>query len=526
MHQLLQNVSPRRLVVEIHAEWGLQRSFFADVRRIRELYEVPLSCRVTLVTIWRHLVVWFISHWNWRAADAIPLCQYMPARDGLSRQLTGHRLCYLANPDEEEIRLGGAPLAALRHFDVVGLTELFDESLLLLARKAGLRHLGYAKLAENAREDIPRLVHAVASQIMAAASGLASADPLILTDGEGRTTLSGGDSDLPHAYSNRTGAALGDEEAFRQRLSLHAGSVRAMHRLALESKRQVEARVVLRGAENAKAACAFHPCDTKLHVANGVWNSSFCDGVDGAALIRRMLDRTSTDRLVHAAVLLRLRRDLAAEGLVKRDLKLKMERLGRAKKRVVEWRERDMSGEAVSLCGTLKCTKDLVRSCVGCRFNVVPPVEGCWPPWEDQFSPDERAYYCKRSWTRYPAFDAAEIEFQHWPKVAPIPCWQTCWEAMTADRAASHGVAPTCFPTNPDVAFANATCAPGAAHACASDARVGGAAATARSLRCSAPCNAPLRPSLAEFWHQVWLKQPRIRDLDSLNISCPCWPGG
>lgn len=525
MHQLLQNVATRRLIVEIHGEWGVPRSFFADVRRIRELYEVPLGCRVTLVTMLRHPVLWYLSHWNWRASKAIPLCQYMPARDGLSRQLTGHRLCYLANPDQKEVRLGRAPLSALHHFDVVGLTELFDETLLLLGRKAGLRHLGYAKLAENAVGNMPRLAHAVTSQILSAAGGVSSADPMIEAQGEGRTAPSSEAAAVSRASAGGTGAAVGDGRLFEQRLSSHAGSVRAMERLALESKRQVEARVVLQGSDKAKASCVFYPCDTKLHQANGVWNASFCDGLDGAALLQRLIDRTSTDRVVHAAVLVRLRGDLAAEGLVGRELHLRLQRLRRAKKRVLEWRERELSSTAGALCGTHKCATDMTRSCVGCRSNVVPPVEGCWPPWDDQFSPDEHAFYCKRSWTRYPAFDLAEIEFRHWPKVAPIPCWQTCWEEMRPDRTARHVVAPTCFPTDPDVAFANATFAPGAAHACASDARIVGGA-TAQNWRCSAPCKAPLRSSLTEFWQEVWLKQPRIRDFDSLNITCPCGPGG
>jgi len=179
MHQLLQNVAPRRLIVEIHHDFGLQRDVFADIRRIRELYEGPLGCRVTVVTMLRHPVLWYLSHWNWRAAITIPLCQYMPARDGLSRQLTGHRLIYLSKSAEKEVRLGGAPLSALSHFDVVGLTELFDESLLLLARKAGLRHLGYAKLAENARSHLPTLAKHLSTQIFSALGGLTSTDSLL-----------------------------------------------------------------------------------------------------------------------------------------------------------------------------------------------------------------------------------------------------------------------------------------------------------------------------------------------------------
>ena len=56
-HQLEHRVALRRLIVEIHAEWGLPRSFFADVRRVRARYE-PIGCRVTVGTMLRHPLAW------------------------------------------------------------------------------------------------------------------------------------------------------------------------------------------------------------------------------------------------------------------------------------------------------------------------------------------------------------------------------------------------------------------------------------------------------------------------------------
>ena len=38
-----------------------------------------------------------------------------------------------------------------------------------------------------------------------------------------------------------------------------------------------------------------------------------------------------------------------------------------------------------------------------------------------------------RSWT-IPGYDAQDLKARHNPKVAPIPCWQTCWERMRPDR--------------------------------------------------------------------------------------------
>ena len=57
--------------------------------------------------------------------------------------------------------------------------------------------------------------------------------------------------------------------------------------------------------------------------------------------------------------------------------------------------------------------------------------------WEDQFSPDERKWWCKRSWT-VAGYDAAEMMARNYPRIEPpafaqIPCWQTCWEGMQPD---------------------------------------------------------------------------------------------
>ena len=83
-----QNVASRRIIVELHSEWGLPTSFFADVAQLRALYE-PIGCRVTLGTVLRHPIAWYLSLFNWRASNTIPLCQWQPPADGISRQVGG-----------------------------------------------------------------------------------------------------------------------------------------------------------------------------------------------------------------------------------------------------------------------------------------------------------------------------------------------------------------------------------------------------------------------------------------------------
>ena len=127
----------RRIILELHSEWGLPLSFFADVATLRGMYE-PLGCRVTLGTVLRQPIAWYLSMFNWRASNTIPLCQWQPPRDGLSRQVVGRALPF-TQPGAKDRDLWIDPahtVSVLRHFDVVGLTERFDESLLLLADRA------------------------------------------------------------------------------------------------------------------------------------------------------------------------------------------------------------------------------------------------------------------------------------------------------------------------------------------------------------------------------------------------------
>ena len=81
-------------------------------------------------------------------------------------------------------------------------------------------------------------------------------------------------------------------------------------------------------------------------------------------------------------------------------------------------------------------------------FLAKPANETGWPSWEDQFTPDEQQLWCRRSWT-HPGYDALERETRNYPmKLAPIPCWQTCWEAMEPNASAPHATSPACLATD------------------------------------------------------------------------------
>jgi len=280
-------------------------------------------------------------------------------------------------------------------------------------------------------------------------------------------------------------------------------TLRAVGDLNEESIRHVEAWLKSNPAH--KSDCNFFACATELQRAGGLWSRAQCANSTSLDLVRGMLSRTAVDRQVHAHVLRRLSAALtAAERGGGPSL---AERL-----KAVETAREAMTARRDTAMGQLGRSRPQLRSCVGCNPHAVPGIEGCWPSWEDQFSPDELKFWCKRAWT-VGGYDATDLTAKHWPKhVAPIPCWRTCWEAMPG------------VPSGTDARRTNDTCliahgAPGAT----GDAAGGHCAA----VHCGPAC-APsgLRPSLEEFWNGYWLQLPEVQAVDDLNISCPCGPGG
>ena len=174
----------------------------------------------------------------------------------------------------------------------------------------------------------------------------------------------------------------------------------------------------------------------------------------------------------------------------------------------VERRRVEAVGEhKEKLCGVNLCGNPL-RSCVGCEPNPVPGMEPCWPSWEDQFSPDEQQFYCRRSMT-FPGYDEAEIKARLYPSVSPIPCWQTCWETMRPNASAPHGRSPSCLLKDAPPP------GPGG---------VPGPSCAGREVQCTPSCGTPLAGALREFWAD-WEKG-QADEVPNLAIGCPCGPGG
>ena len=110
----------------------------------------------------------------------------------------------------------------------------------------------------------------------------------------------------------------------------------------------------------------------------------------------------------------------------------------------------------------------------------------------------------------YSGYDKAELDARTYPRVDPIPCWQTCWEVMSPNASAAHGVNPTCLLR--DAPSPRAGSVPG--KSCAR-----------REVRCSPGCTEAHKGSLASFWKE-WESHEARTNLDALGIKCPCGSGG
>ena len=503
MHQLSHPVARRRMIVELHSEWGLPRSFYADIKRIRKMYE-PLGCTVTLATVLRHPLSFYLSWFNWRASNYMPLCLWDPPRDPQSRQLSGFGLPFVTarQPDAMGGRRLRLPvesvLSTLAQFDVVGLTERFDESLLVMGKRAGLRHLGYARLAENLKPEHPKLAKRVLEAVLrdAGVSAGLNASFDFESVGPGQYQRSGG-----------SGGAAGSSAWSRATLD-------AVGALDDASMRWVIAKNARRREGPEKADCNFYPCAEALSQANGYVSSELCSGkVTPTDMLHQMLDKTTTDRAVHSYVVQKLDASIAA--LDKEAAAAGGPALGlqlatlRAQSADVQQRRTEQIGERrEKLCGVRLCGTPL-RSCVGCEPNPVPGLEPCWPSWEDQFSPDERKVWCRRMMT-IPGYDALELKERTFPTVKQIPCWRTCWETMTPNATQPHNTNPTCLESG----------APSP-----SEGGLPGPSCAKREVHCSPGCTQAYQGTLKAFWDE-WTRHPDRPKDDDVGIQCPCGQGG
>ena len=308
-------------------------------------------------------------------------------------------------------------VSILAHFDVVGLTEMLDESLLLLADKAGLQRLGYSTLAANNKPDHPAKAKALLKALLAQVGATLSEPftPLPPADSAEYAAAYEGARDIASGAALGWGAA--EWEAHRRREAQSEWGGAALGAIAALNEVSM-VYVEKRGGDGKnKADCNFYPCEEGLKAAKGIWSRQLCPTNEGGLgqareLLRKMLNRTTADRAVHAYVVRaptpppprtrtrtrtrsaprsspqpslgapqvrRLRKQLAesaggAARLAERLQQLKHDSTLMAARRI------EAVGRGNSkLCGVHLCDKSARRSCVSCPADPVPALESCWP---------------------------------------------------------------------------------------------------------------------------------------------------
>ena len=181
---------PLRLLGELHQLAGLRGSLLQYAGPGSPLRNTMLrcACKLVLVTRMREPAAWYHSFWEWSgvaskqreniSTDKLgeTLIDWASRhRNMQSRSLMGVYAQRLEPLQVEEVR------EALRAFDVVGIVERFDETLLLIADLSGLQHVLHKahNVASKPKEAVRNLGCAPPADCRAKIEALAPVDTTI-----------------------------------------------------------------------------------------------------------------------------------------------------------------------------------------------------------------------------------------------------------------------------------------------------------------------------------------------------------
>jgi len=415
-----------RLAVEIHIGGGGYEQFIKYTLPDMLLLRAKLrgaGCRCNLVTLLRHPL---LQHVSWH------------------HHFVNHRvpLCYWANPHDCQARMSMAlachggpsikPLTSDHHtavqtmwdsFDLVGVTEHFDEFLVLLTDLVGLQAPAYRSQLATAET--------VAARVAA------------------------------QRWTARSCASLTHEPP-AELLSYIAKRMAESAKSAEDFKRN-KGRSDSRGPPGMMDCAGYGPCEvpgfTKAQRTQYTWfERAQCEAVTPTQVLERLCARIATDEPLYLTARTRFDAQMVSMGVALGARVLLLRTAGaeleaRATRQQAEdpatlARRATLAGEkpltlssryTMSSGGGVPWTVDeraswykpherARYSCSNCSGDVVPEKDlvGCWPLWP-QFGPDELRYRCTRHWTSDPG--------QHRPEAykrdrAPLPCWQTCWTLL------------------------------------------------------------------------------------------------
>ena len=423
-----------RLLVEIHIGGNRDHPYFLkytlpDLLLLRQQLRAA-GCRCNLVTLLRHPLLQHLS-WHFHFCNhRVPLCFWSNPSDCQSRMA----MAMTCHDGPNLTPLDGRHRKALEivwnTFDLVGVTEYFDEFVLLLADLVGLQAPVYR-------------AQQVASETLWARNQTAewTAWP------------------CAQLVANPPDELM---EMLRRRLQKSAANAAAHLRR--------KGRSSTRGAPGTMECRGYGPCEVPgwhdaQRVHDGLFNASLCSSVTPQMVLQRLCSRMQIDEatylqarrrfrdqvLVHGAKLLEVRLRLlraAGERLQRRATEQAAVPLRSLEQAVGAQLQRAYVATSGSAVGgnwgpvdefaPIYLPHERARfSCVNCSGDVVPAKDliGCWPLWP-QFAPDELRYRCERTWTADPGW--------HRPKDfleggARLPCWRTCWRPSKDEQGHSRG---------------------------------------------------------------------------------------
>jgi len=446
-----------RLAVEIHIGGHLRHPYFAaytlpDLLLLRSQLRAR-GCRCNLVTLLRHPLLQHLS-WHYHFCNhRVPLCFWRNPPDCQTRLalgLTCHDGPHLVPLTQQH---EAAVAFMWRSFDLVGVTELFDEVVLRLTDMIGLQTPAYrlqivaahttsrqlaqrnwtgrtcAQLLDEQPTELMRLIQArMAGSAQNAAmhkrnnGGSSTGGPRghMECRGYGPCLVPGvseakqvvdmvydADKCAPATPLDVLRRACGgmaiDERTYRHaRHAFEASLTTPLNADAAAGDAAVHAH----GAQYAPITSA----RVELLRAAGIELARRADEQRGMPVAS--LERLSGVRLAHKYV------SSSGGG--------------------VPWAVDEFNGWYLA--------HERARySCERCSGDVVPEKDllGCWPLWT-QFAPDELAYSCNRSWTADPGLHEPKRFRKRDGGTAPMPCWRTCWTPMAGAPAArtAHCTAP------------------------------------------------------------------------------------
>lgn len=163
-------------------------------------------------------------------------------------------------------------LSVLNHFDVVGLTERFDESLLMLGHVTGMRHLGYARLAANNKPRHPALAKtALERMLLDTGAPSLSVAVDVLDSGDGRFRRG------PRSWASAPNASAYSAAQPWSRAAIDAMAALNDESLDYVLRRQQQGTKPGTAEQLPKVDCNFYPCTEALEdVAARVVTPTVC----------------------------------------------------------------------------------------------------------------------------------------------------------------------------------------------------------------------------------------------------------